>query len=101
MKKTSILCSCYREDYRTGRQNRIIMKNRNRRIEMIIVYFIILLAIVLGVWFAIAALQAVTETGNSEGNKIALLFIGIAIILVFIFLALPPIKPTCTLEGLL
>ena len=44
---------------------------------MIIVYFIILLAIVLGVGFAIAALQAVTETGNNEGNKIALFFIGI------------------------
>lgn len=68
---------------------------------MVIIYFIILLSIVLAVGFAIVALKAVTETGNSEGNKIALIFIVIVIILMFIFIVLPPLKPTCTLDGLL
>lgn len=66
-----------------------------------VIYAIILIAMVFSIMLAVSSFEAGAETGNKNGYIVGLIFIAAAIICFLLFGALPPLKPTCTLEGLL
>lgn len=68
---------------------------------LVVIYSIILIAMVFSIMLAFSSMKAGAETGNKNGYIVGLIFIVAAIICFLLFGAMPPLKPTCALEGLL
>jgi len=68
---------------------------------MIVIFIILLVIISFSALVAPAAFRSGIESDNNAGCMIGVTFVAIIIICLIIWAALPDIKPTCTLDGLM